>query len=141
MTGSEAVTAVALYLNTNKTEIFGNGGGSIFKFKKMEKYDGTYIVVNCLPFYYKNVMNTDTININVHVKVLSSGEPDLKRLEAVKNAIIALFELEDGVELDGAHFEKKTSSDTPVLDEDGTYYVNIQIDCHHSNVRYKKISN
>lgn len=138
MTGSEAVTAVALYINSRKADVFGQCGGAVFKFKKIDGYDGDYIAVNCLPFYYKDSMNTDVLNVNVHVKVMPSGEPNLKRLETIKNAVIGMFEIEDGVELNGAFFEKRTSSDTPVLDEDNTYYVNIKLDCHHSNVKYKR---
>jgi hypothetical protein len=131
MTGLEAVTAVAVYLNSNKTAIFGEKGGSIFKYEKKKGYEGDYIAVNNLPFIHRNTSQTDTVNVNVHVKDLNTEEPDTKRLAAIVKEVVEMFNYTDGVRLNEAYF-KYFADGRPIPDKDGTSYVNIEIDCYHS---------
>ncbi len=138
MTGLEAVTAVAVYLHSNQTFIFGEQGGKIFKYEKDETYSGgEYIAVNNLPFPHRYIAQSSTVNINIHVpKNVKTGEPDTKRLGQLVNAIRPLFEYDDGVCLNGAYF-RFASDSRPVLDNDGTYYVNLAIECLYGNTTTK----
>lgn len=139
MTGLEAVTAVVKYLNVNKASIFGNNAnGKIFKYEKDETFTGgEYIAVNSLPFPHRYVAASSTVNINVHVpKIQKTGEPDTKRLGDLVNAVRPLFEYDDGILLDGSYFRFDSDS-RPVLDGDGTYYVNLAIECLYGNTKLK----
>lgn len=134
MTGLQAVTAVAVYLNRNQFSIFGEAGGKIYKYEKDETYTGgEYIAVNNLPFPHRYVAQSSTVNINIHVpKNVKTGEPNTKRLGQLVDAVRVLFEYDDGVKLDGAYFRYDSDS-RPVLDNDNTYYVNIAIECLYGN--------
>lgn len=139
MTGLEAVTAVAVYLNTNKTTIFGEKGGSIFKYEKENGYSGDYIAVNSLPFIHRDAVDTCTVNVNIHVPQLKSGQPNTSRLSHLVNEVVNLFPIDDdyGIFLNGAYFRFFADS-RPTPDKDDTYYVNIELDCIICN---RKVTN
>lgn len=132
MTGLEAVTAVAVYIGANKVTVFGERGGKVFKYEKKKDYAGDYIAVNNLPFIHRNITQTDTVNVNVHVKDLDTGEPNTKRLAEIVNEVVDMFNFTDGVKLGQAYY-RYFSDSRPTPDRDGTSYVNIQIDCIHTD--------
>lgn len=137
MTGLEAVTAVAVYLDQKKTDIFGEGGGRIFKYEKKKGYEGDYIAVNNLPFPHRHVSQTSTVNVNIHVPDLTTEEPNTKRLTEIARQVISLFDYTDGINLSGAWF-KFFSDSRPTPDRDGTSYVNIELDCTYED--FKKVT-
>ena len=135
MTGLEAVTAVATYLDGLKQELFGDSEGRVFKYDDKEKgYSGQYIAVNNLPFVSRGAVGEGTINVNVHVpKLPKTEQADTRRLTQIVKRIVPLFKSEYGAYLDGAYF-KHFSDGKPTPDNDGTYYVNIQLDCSFNNL-------
>ena len=136
MTGLQAVTAVATYINAATPSVFGSNNeqkGKVFKYEKEKGYNGEYIAVNNLPFVHNNPAQVNTINVNVHVPQLPSEQPNSKRLTEIVNEVIALFDSEDGAYISGAYF-KYFSDGRPTPDKDSTYYVNIQLDCTSKNI-------
>lgn len=135
MTGIEAVTAVSVFLNENKAEIFGEGAkGSIFKYEKTTGYTGEYIAVNNLPFVHRNSSEEGRINVNVHCPQLKTGQPDTKRLGELAERIISFFEIADGLRLKEAYYRFMSDS-RPTPDSDNTYYVNIQLECIYFDIK------
>ena len=121
MTGLQAVTAVATYINAATPSVFGSNNeqkGKVFKYEKEKGYNGEYIAVNNLPFVHQNPAQSNTINVNVHVPKLPTEQPHSKRLTEIVTEVVKLFD----------------SEGRPTLDNDGTYYVNIQIDCTSKNI-------
>lgn len=137
MTGLEAVTAVAVFLNQNKATIFGEKGGSIYKYEKTDSNKCDYIAVNNLPFPHRHTSETSTVNVNIHVPDLPSQEPNTKRLTEIAKEVIGMFDYTDGVNLNGAWF-KFFSDSRPTPDKDGTSYVNIELDCTYED--FKKLT-
>ena len=134
MTGLQAVTAVAKYINTATPSVFGSKAGNVFKYEKEKGYSGEYIAVNNLPFIHRDAVQVCTVNVNVHVpKQPKTEQPDTRRLQDIVQAVVALFDSEYGTLLDGAYF-KYFSDSRPVLDNDDTYYCNIELDCTFSTV-------
>jgi hypothetical protein len=134
MTGLEAVTAVAKHINSAAPSVFGNKTGKVFKYEKEKGYKGEYIAVNNLPFIHRDAVQTATINVNVHVpKQPKTEQPDTTRLQQIVLAVKQLFDSEYGTLLAGAYF-KYFSDSRPTLDNDDTYYCNIELDCTFSNV-------
>lgn len=123
-----------MYLNANKASIFGDSGGRIYKYEKDETYSGgEYIAVNNLPFPHRYVSQSSTVNINIHVpKNVKTGEPNTKRLGQIVDAVRPLFEYDDGIKLGKGRYRFDSDS-RPVLDNDGTYYVNLAIECLYGN--------
>lgn len=133
MTGLQAVTAVAKHILNANPSVFGDKEGRVFKYEKEKGYSGEYIAVNNLPFVHGKVSQTATVNVNVHVPALASEVPNTKRLTAIAKEVIELFDYTDGIKLDGAWF-KFFSDSRPTPDNDGTFYVNIEIDCTYEDV-------
>jgi hypothetical protein len=136
MTGLQAVTAVATYINAATPSVFGSNNeqkGKVFKYEKEKGYNGEYIAVNNLPFVHQNPAQSNIINVNVHVPKLPTEQPHSKRLTEIVTEVVKLFDSEDGAYINGAYF-KYFSDGRPTLDNDGTYYVNIQIDCTSKNI-------
>lgn len=154
MTGLDAVTAVVRYLNAYRVFLFTGETGefefykgsdcsynclytdiceNVFKYEKEKGYSGEYIVVNNLPFVHKDDVQVCTVNINIHVPKLSTEQSDTARLTAITRSVIALFDSRYGAFIDGAYFKFYADS-RPTEDNDGTYYVNIQLDCIFENI-------
>lgn len=136
MDGEKAVVAVIKELNTLALPLFT---GRIFKYVRREKYTGEYIAVNHLPFVYGSEIGEGIININVHVPRLTTNEPDTGRLYDLWNPIKEHFfvsptEESEGVYLEGAYFSFYSHS-LPTPDDDGTYYVNVQLKVNFNNVK------
>lgn len=134
MTGLQAVTAVAKYINAATPSVFGNNNeGKVFKYEKEKGFNGEYIAVNNLPFIHRDAVQTCTVNVNVHVpKLPKSEQPNTARLTQIVNAVVALFDSEYGTLLNGAYF-KYFSDSRPTPDNDDTYYCNIELDCTFCN--------
>ena len=139
MTGLEAVTAAAVYINQHKADVFGGKNGSVFKYEKEDGYSGEYIAVNSLPFVHRGAIEICTVNVNVHVPKLKTNQPNTSRLAAIVKEVVKLFPTDDdyGVFLNGAYFRFFADS-RPVADKDDTYYVNIELDCTICN---RKVTN
>lgn len=108
-----------------------------YKYEKGKNESGEYIVVNHLPFTHGrgNVM-TGIVNVNVHVPVLRSGEVPTKRLECLCEEVISLFQTD--TYLNGAYYSFYADS-RPTLDNDETYYVNLQIEVTYNNIRIEEL--
>lgn len=136
MTGRYAVEAVLKRINdakiakttaTNATRYI-----RAYKYKKGAKEYGEYIAVNSLPFIHgSHNIETGIVNVNVHVTQLASGGIPTSRLEAICGKVISLFPKDTNI--NGAYFNYFCDS-RPTLDNDETYYVNLQI-----KVTYKDI--
>lgn len=137
MDGEKAVIEVAKVISLLELPNFE---GKIFKYERKEKTSGEYIVVNHLPFVFGNVVEEGIVNVNVHVSKTSTNEPDTSRLYALWSPIKDYFfpseELgrPDGQYLGGAYFSFYSHS-RPTLDEDGTFYVNVQIKVIFNNLK------
>jgi hypothetical protein len=132
MTGLEAVTAVAKYIVSQRANI-EETDMLVCKYDKEKKANGEYIVVNNLPFTHTEKLSTATINVNIHVPMLPKSETaDTKRLSVLTNKISALFDSEYGTLLNGAYFKFATDS-RPIKENDGTWFVNIEIECVYNN--------
>lgn len=135
MTGLQAVTAVAKYINAATPSVFGSKAGKVFKYEKEKGYSGEYIAVNNLPFIHRDAVQVCTVNVNVHVpKQPKTEQPNTKRLEQIVAAVVALFDTADGAFIDGAYY-KYFSDSRPVLDDDDTYYCNVELDCTFNNLK------
>ena len=137
MDGERAVTAVACEIDTLNLPDFT---GETFKYVKNEKYSGEYIAVNHLPFVYGSEVGEGIVNVNVHVPKTKTNEPATTRLYAlwhpIKQHFLASESLgqPDGVYLDGAYFSFYSHS-LPTLDNDGTFYVNVQLKVTYNNLK------
>lgn len=137
MDGEKAVVAVIKEIDTLTLPNFT---GRVFKYERKEKYTGEYIAVNHLPFVYNSLIPEGIVNINVHVPKLKSNEPDTGRLYQLWQPIKSHFlESEDdghpdGQYLAGAYFSFYSHS-RPTLDNDGTYYVNVQLKVTFNNLK------
>jgi hypothetical protein len=137
MDGDKAVVAVISEINALSLPSFI---GRVFKYERKEKYSGEYIVVNHLPFVYGSVLEEGIVNVNVHVPRLSTNEPNTARLyelwTPIKDHFLASedYGQPDGQYLQGAYFSFYSHS-RPTLDEDGTYYVNVQLKVLFNNLK------
>ena len=136
MDGELAVTAVVAEITSLSLPNFT---GRVFKYERKEKTEGEYIAVNHLPFVYGSSLGEGIVNINVHVPKMATNEPDTKRLYAlwssIKDHFLASEELghDYGQYLKGAYFSFYSQS-RPTLDDDGTYYVNLQLKVTYNNL-------
>ena len=137
MDGERAVTAVVCEIDTLNLPNFE---GRIFKYVRNEKFRGEYIAVNHLPFVYGSEIGEGIVNINVHVPKLKTDEPATTRLyelwRPIKEHFFASEENEQpyGLLIDGAYFSFYSHS-LPTLDNDGTYYVNVQVKVTYNNLK------
>lgn len=130
MLGDMAVTEVVRYLNES-LEANGTDFPHVYKYEKPEKLTGEYIAVNHLPFVHRDVVGEGVVNINIHVPKLKSNLPDTRRLAVLASAVAILFP--EGTYLDKAFYELLSDS-RPTLDNDDTYYVNIQLNVIFNNL-------
>ena len=72
------------------------------------------------------------MNVNVHVPQLASGGIPTQRLDAICDKVIALFP-KDTI-INGAYFNYFCDS-RPILDNDETYYVNLQIKVTYNDIQ------
>lgn len=126
MNGLEAVQNLALFLH-NKQKV------KVFKFKKTVGFSGEYIVVNHLPFVYNKAVNdSNTLNVNIHVPALSSGDADVIRMTEVYSDICELipFDMEQeeevGILIKGSYYSIMSTSQ-PMEDTDNTYFINVKV--------------
>lgn len=137
MTGNMAVNAVVKHINeakivaTYEDEYSKRRKLVAYKYEKPAEIKGEYIVVNHLPFIHNNVVQEGLVNINIHVPALRINLPNVKRLSELANKIIELFP--EGTYLEKAFYEFMTDS-RPTLDDDNTYYINIQINVTYNNL-------
>ena len=136
MLGDMAVTAVVKRINDAKT---GNGllkdfEGSAYKYERPASTEGEYIVVNHLPFVHRKSVEEGTVNVNIHVPVLNVNLPDVKRLAELTSAVVELFP--EGTVIDDLAYYEFYSDSRPTLDEDQTYYVNLQLNVTFTNLNY-----
>ena len=104
-----------------------------YKYERPEKLKGEYIAVNHLPFVHRREVEEGVVNVNIHVPKLKSGLPDTRRLAILSQRIVDLFP--EGKYLDTAFYEFLSDS-RPTLDNDDTYYVNIQLNVVFNNLNY-----
>lgn len=138
MYGEEAVVAVIGEINSLALPNFE---GIVFKYDdKPKNYKGEYIAVNHLPFVYSDVLGDGIVNVNVHVPSLANNKADTGRLFELWRVIASDFEKNEdegrsyGQYLQGAYFSFYSHS-RPTLDEDGTYYVNVQLQVTYNNLK------
>lgn len=133
MLGDKAVTEVVRHIVTNlDVSDESHGNPPAYKYERPQKQEGEYIVVNHLPFVRRRVVEEGIVNVNIHVPVLSSNLPDIKRLATIVEAIVDLFPEETYLG-DEAYYEFLSDS-RPTPDEDRTYYVNLQIQVTFNNL-------
>lgn len=139
MLGSKAVVEVLKRINAAKI-IKTVGDGKVtpqyiraYKYEKGTKETGEYIAVNHLPFAHggRDNIAEGIVNVNVHVPILKSNEVPTKRLEDICEQVVALFPRD--TYLNGAYYNFYTDS-RPTLDNDETYYVNLQIQVMYNNI-------
>lgn len=149
--GNQAVEVMVNFLNEatrSYTEQVGNAthikeslltdfAGRVFYYERPPKIKGEYIVVNHLPFVHKNDVGEGTVNVNIHVPRLSTGEPNSRRLSALSEELISLFDPR-GSYCCGAYFKFYADS-RPIEEKDGTYFVNLQFTVTFNNLDYKQI--
>lgn len=120
------------FLNKNST-VIGIKEGRIFKYERPKKLDkGDYIVVNHLPFTYRDTINEGVVNVNVHTPCTASDEPNTRKLRTIANDLLDIFDNEQY--LDGAYFEFYSDS-RPTSDDDGTYYINLKFNVTYNNLK------
>ena len=132
MLGDMAVTEVVRYLNEALVLTDCSNRPTAYKYEKPEKLSGEYIAVNHLPFVHKDEVGEGVININVHVPKLKNNDIPSKRLSVIARAIVEMFPPEP-VYLSKAYYEFLSDS-RPTLDNDNTYYVNIQLNVIFNNL-------
>ena len=134
MLGDMAVTEVVKYLSENLDVRDESHTKSIpvYKYERPQKQTGEYIAVNHLPFVHRRVVEEGIVNVNVHVPVLKSNLPDIKRLGVLTAAILDLFP--EGTYLGDMAYYEFLSDSRPTPDEDKTYYVNLQISVTFNNL-------
>jgi len=136
MYGDEAVTAVLKEIQSLQLPNFN---GALCRDKRAEGVTGEYIVVIHLPFVYDTEIENAVINVNVHVPKLTNNEIPSKRLSQLWHPIAEDFKASEekgqpyGKELDGAFFDFYSHS-RPTLDNDDTYYINLQISVTFNNL-------
>lgn len=142
MLGNKAVETVLRQINAAKIKKTTTSETTqyirAYKYEKGTKETGEYIAVNHLPFTHgwgKNV-GEGTVNVNVHVPILKSGEVPTARLSEICNKVVELFAIE--VYIDGAYYSFFADS-RPVLDNDETYYVNLQIKVIYNNLQSEEM--
>lgn len=133
MLGDKAVELVVVYLNDNLECCCDNKPLHAYKYEKPVGMKGEYICVNHLPFIHRDVVGEGIVNINVHVPKTKTDLPDTKRLSVIVQDVVRLFG--QRIYLEKAFFEFFSDS-RPVADEDGTYYVNIQLNVIFNNLNY-----
>lgn len=139
MLGSKAVTEVLKRINAARIVKYTADTTSgvtqhirAYKYEKGTNENGEYVAVNHLPFTHgRNNVVDGIVNVNVHVPVLRSGEVPTKRLEELCCRIICLFP--KNTYIDGAYYNFYADS-RPTLDNDETYYVNLQIQVTYNNI-------
>ena len=104
-----------------------------YKYEKENGIDGEYIAVNHLPFVYQGDVENGIININIHVPQTKTNQVPTRRLKTLTKAIIQLFPKDTYI--NGSYYELYSIS-RPVLDNDKTYYVNIQLKIYYNNLNY-----
>ena len=134
MLGDMAVTEVVRYLSQNLDVKDESHTEAIpaYKYERPQKQTGEYIAVNHLPFVHRRVVEEGIVNVNVHVPVLKSNLPDIKRLATIAEAIVELFP--EGTYLGDKAYYEFLSDSRPTLDEDKTYYVNLQLQVTFNNL-------
>ena len=134
MLGDMAVTEVVKYLSENLDVRDESHTKSIpvYKYERPQKQTGEYIAVNHLPFVHRRVVEEGIVNVNVHVPLLKSNLPDIKRLGVITAAILDLFP--EGTYLGDMAYYEFLSDSRPTPDEDKTYYVNLQISVTFNNL-------
>lgn len=132
MLGDMAVTAVVKHLNESLVVTSKTTTPTAYKYQKPEKLSGEYIAVNHLPFIHKNAVGDGVVNINIHVPKLKNNDIPSKRLSVITNAIVEMFYPEP-VYLSKAYYEFLSDS-RPTLDNDDTYYVNVQLNVTFNNL-------
>lgn len=145
MLGSKAVTEVLKRINAakiKKTTLSTDAEQQFiraYKYEKGEKETGEYIAVNHLPFTHGQGRNveTGTVNVNVHVPILKSNVVPTKRLEELCAQLIALFP--EDTYIDGAYYSYYCDS-RPMLDNDETYFVNLQIEVTYNNLHSEELT-
>lgn len=139
MLGSMAVTAVANRINAAKLVKTGAANQYIraYKYEKGEKETGEYIAVNHLPFTHTKDVEDGVVNVNVHVPKLKSSEVPTLRLEKLCNEVIALFPKDTYI--NGSYYSFSTDS-RPMLDNDDTYFVNLQIQVTYNNLHTEEVA-
>lgn len=103
----------------------------VFKYEKESGYTGSYIVINHLPFVRRDVVEEGTVNINIHVPKLKDNRPNTAALALLVPGIASIFP--EDTFIDGAYYEYYCDS-RPTPDNDGTYYVNLQLRVIFSNL-------
>lgn len=143
MLGNKAVEQVVMRINCAKipkvTSTFVDQYIRAYKYEKGEKEKGEYIAVNHLPFTHGQSRNIEegTVNVNVHVPKLKSGEVPTKRLEEICQKVIELFP--DDLYIEGAFYNFYCDS-RPTLDNDDTYFVNLQIQVTYNNLHTEEVA-
>jgi len=130
MLGDIAVEEVVVLLNNTALPCFK---GRAYKYEKRENVSGEYIAVNHLPFVHRGEVEEGTVNVNIHVPKTRTNEPDTKRLSTLATAVAELFP--KNTLINGAYYEFYADS-RPVLDGDGTYYVNLQLNVTFNDLQY-----
>lgn len=128
MFGDMAVSEVVRFLNEAHLTNFN---GRAYKYEKREDAKGEYIAVNHLPFVHRGSVERGTVNINVHVPKLPTNEPNTRRLSELTEEVASLFP--ENTYISGAYYEFYSDS-RPVLDGDGTYYVNLQLNVYYNDL-------
>lgn len=144
MLGNAAVEAVLKRINAAKIEKSTTDTKTTqyiraYKYEKGTKETGEYIAVNHLPFTHgrANTVAQGVVNVNVHVPILKSGELPTKRLSEICTEVINLFP--DDTFIDGAYYDFYADS-RPTLDNDETYYVNLQIQVTYNNLHTEELA-
>ena len=130
--GNDAVEAVVMLLNSTRLPHF-RGQAFYYERPTGTETEEDYIVVNHLPFVHKGEVGEGKVNINIHLPQLSHCQPDSGRFSCVAWAVASLFPKNKYIK--GAYYEFLTDS-RPTLDNDGTYYVNIQLKVTFNDLQY-----
>jgi hypothetical protein len=131
MNSLQAIHQLATYLASKLDE---DMNVKVFKARKVTDYTGDYIVVNSLPFTTAYGNQGHVLNVNVHCRALSTGEPDLLRIEQLQGwfesvvpAEIPDIEVqEDVLVLGGCEFFRYCDSNA-MADADNTFYINNKV--------------
>ena len=134
MLGDMAVTEVVRYLNESLVviDLSNTTAPTAYKYEKPEKFNGEYIAANHLPFVHKDAVGEGVVNINIHVPKLKNNDIPTKRLAVITKAVVDVF-YPEALYLSKAYYEFLSDS-RPTLDNDGTYYVNIQLNVTFNNL-------
>lgn len=145
MLGDIAVEAIVKLINDAKIEKSSNSTDLVkfiraYKYEKGDKEKGEYIAVNHLPFTHGQNRNIENgiVNVNIHVPQMKSGGVPTKRLKELVYKILCLFP--DDLYINGAYYNFYADS-RPTLDNDETYYVNLQIQVTYNNLQEEELKN